>query len=99
MTPKFHFEWDPKKAASNLRKHGISFERAATVFQDAEALSIFDVSHSESEDRWTTMGLDNQGIVVVVSHTWRNEDGDNARCRIISARKATAREIREYRRD
>ena len=97
--PQYNFEWDPKKAASNLRKHGVSFERAATVFHDPEAMSLYDSNHSGAEDRWITIGLDNAGVVVVVSHTWRDDGPENARCRIISARKATANEKRNYQRD
>jgi uncharacterized DUF497 family protein len=99
MESQFHFEWDPKKAIDNVRKHGVSFERAGFVFNDPEALTVFDAAHSGDEERWTTIGLDNQGSVVVVSHTWRDEDAENVRCRIISARKATVREIRQYRRE
>jgi uncharacterized protein len=96
--PELNFEWDPEKAASNSRKHGITFERAATVFLDANALTIFDGKHSDDEDRWITLGLDKQGVLVVVCHTWRAEaeNADAARCRIISARKASKREARSY---
>jgi uncharacterized DUF497 family protein len=100
VTPEFqfNFEWDAPKAAMNLRKHGVSFERAATVFQDPEALSLYDRTHSEEgEDRWITLGLDTQGQVLVVSHTWRETGEGMARCRIISARKATKTEARQYR--
>ena len=52
------FEWDPSKAEQNFRAHGITFERAATVFRDPRALSEFDEEHSQDEDRWITLGLD-----------------------------------------
>lgn len=95
---QYYFEWDPSKAAANLRKHGISFERAATIFQDSEALSLYDHAHSEAgEDRWITLGMDAHGQVLVVSHTWRETVEVAARCRIISARKATKNEARQYR--
>ncbi len=97
-TFEFNFEWDPQKAAANLRKHAVRFERAASVFQDPEALTLFDRKHSQLEDRWITLGLDNQGALLVVCHTWREEEGERARCRIISARKATKLEARQYRR-
>lgn len=92
-----NFEWDPPKAAANARKHGISFERAATVFQDAEALSLYDRAHGEGEDRWITLGMDSHGQLLVVCHTWRETDAGAARCRLISARTATKTEARQYR--
>ncbi|MBI4662194.1 MAG: BrnT family toxin [Verrucomicrobia bacterium] len=95
---QFHFEWDPPKAAANLRKHGVSFERAATVFQDPEALSLYDRAHSAAgEDRWITLGMDAHGQLLVASHTWREAGEGTTRCRIISARKATKTEARQYR--
>ena len=97
--PEFNFEWHPQKAATNMRKHRISFERAATVFRDPEALSLYDRAHSESEDRWITLGLDSPGQLLVVCHTWREMDEGTASCRIISARKATKTEARQYRRN
>ena len=95
---QYNFEWDPLKAAASLRKHGVTFERAATVFQDPEALSLHDRTHSEAgEDRWITLGMDAHGQLLVVSHTWREAGEGVARCRIISARKATKTEARQYR--
>jgi|SRR5437867_1801066 len=96
MQFEFNFEWDPHKAAVNARKHGVSFERAATVFRDPEALSLFDRAHSQVEDRWVTLGMDAHGQLLVVSHTWRDTGEGAARCRIISARKATKTEARQY---
>ena len=95
--PEFNFEWDPQKAATNASKHGISFERAATVFRDREALSLYDRAHSESEDRWITLGMDSQGQLLVVSHTWRERGEGMASCRLISARKSTKTEAQQYR--
>jgi uncharacterized protein len=63
---RYIFEWDPRKAKENLRNHRISFERAATIFRDPQARSIFDVAHSHEEDRWITLGLDQSGSLVVV---------------------------------
>jgi uncharacterized DUF497 family protein len=92
-----NFEWDAQKAAANFRKHGVAFESAATVFLDPEALSLYDRAHSEGEDRWLTLGMDSHGRLLVISHTWREVEGSAARCRIISARKATNTEARQYR--
>jgi len=67
----FHylFEWDVAKAASNRRKHGISFELATTVFQDPLSLTIVDDEHSEHEERWITLGRAATEVLVVVVHT------------------------------
>lgn len=89
---QYDFEWDAAKAKQNLRKHGVSFERAATVFLDANALSIFDAEHSANEDRWITLGLDTQNVMLVVSHTFREVDERTASIRIITSRKATKAE-------
>ena len=70
----FKFEWDPAKAARNLRKHQISFEFARTVFGDPLMRSIPD-EYSEFEERWNTMGQAHGGRLLVVSHTWNETDG------------------------
>jgi uncharacterized protein len=93
---EYDFEWDPKKAASNMRKHGVSFEDAATVLLDPKALSLLDDEHSDMEDRWVTIGVDAGGTLLVVSHTWRETGQGAARCRVISARKASKGERRQY---
>lgn len=93
---EFNFEWDPKKARSNKQKHRISFEQAATVFRDPRAASIYDEGHSEPEDRWITLGLSENGGVLVVCHTFKQIDPTTVQIRIISSRKATRREIRQY---
>ena len=59
---RYDFEWDPKKARGNVRKHKIGFERATTVFRDRNLLSIPDEEHSQSEERWITIGLDENGV-------------------------------------
>lgn len=85
------FEWDDAKAAANRRKHGVSFDEAATVFDDP-LVSIFqDEEHWVVEDRWIAIGISGRGRLLVVSHAYRED-----RTRIISARKATAKEAREY---
>ena len=98
MKPQFQyqFEWDPAKARQNAKKHGVPFERAATVFLDPDALSAVDEEHSQEEDRWLTMGVDRTGALVVVCHTYREERRSSARIRVISARKATKHETEQY---
>jgi uncharacterized protein len=93
---RYIFEWDPRKAKENLRNHRTSFERAATIFRDPQALSIFDTAHSDEEDRWITLGLDQSGNLLVVVHTFHELDAATCRIRIISARRAVVREIRQY---
>ena len=88
-----HVIWDPKKAASNRRKHGVSFEEAQTVFQDVDALRIYDPDLSEDEDRFLLPGLCSRLRLLVVCHCYREND---EQIRIISARKATARESATY---
>nr|WP_202862769.1 BrnT family toxin [Limnohabitans sp. Rim28] len=88
------FEWDPKKAASNEKKHGVSFEEARTVFFDENAKLIDDPDHSEDEDRFVLLGISSTLRVMVVCHCYR-EQGNLIR--IISARKASAHESKQYR--
>ena len=95
---QYQFEWDPRKARQNLKRHGVTFERAATIFLDRSALSQFDGPHSEAEERWVTLGLDQTGLLLVVCHTFRGDTELSARVRLISARKATKREEAEYER-
>jgi uncharacterized protein len=85
------FEWDPRKAAANLRKHGVSFEEAATVFGDRLAATIANPDHSNDEDRYVTVGETRSGRLVVVVHLDRG-----VRMRLISARPATTRERKQY---
>ena len=89
-----NFEWDPRKATTNRRKHGVSFHEAATVFGDPLALTYDDPDHSSSEQRFITMGMSNTGRLLMIAHADR---GDNIR--IISARKATPRERNHYEQD
>lgn len=84
------------KALANVAKHGIAFERAATVFRDALALTVFDVVHSQSEERWFTLGHDASGTLLAVAHTYRVTGSASALIRIISARNATPHERRFY---
>ncbi len=87
------FEWDKKKATLNLKKHGISFEEAQTVFYDELACLIDDVDHSSDEDRFLLMGLSNKLRFILVCHCYRLSGGV---IRIISARKASPSEIKYY---
>lgn len=92
----FKFEWDPAKAASNARKHGVNFDVAVTVFEDRLMRSLPDEEHSDLEQRWITLGEARNGRLLVVVHTYR-EGGDNGTMvRIISARPATPSERRDY---
>ena len=93
---QYNFEWDPTKAKSNLRKHKVSFERASEVFLDPLILSIFDEVHSKEEERWITIGKDQNNVTIVVVHTFRDTDEENSTIRIISARRATKREDKQY---
>lgn len=87
------FEWDSGKAAANLRKHGVAFEEARTVFEDDEALFMSDSEHSVREERFVLVGLSAALRVIVVVHCER-DDGDVIR--IISARKADRGERADY---
>ena len=88
------FEWDSRKAALNMRKHGVSFEEARTVFFDEYAKVIDDPDHSESEDRFILLGVSSALRLLLVCHCYRQ--GDSV-IRIISARKASPRESKQYR--
>ena len=85
------FQWDPIKAASNVEKHGISFEEAVTVFGDPLAVTILDPDHSIGEFRLLTTGLSRSQMLLVISHTERANE-----IRLISARLATRQERKSY---
>ena len=87
------FEWDPKKARSNIRKHGILFEEAISVFADSNARLIHDPDHSEDEDRFVLLGLNSNLHMLVVCHCYLESEKI---IRIISARKATRKETAYY---
>ena len=95
---EYRFEWDPAKANRNRTKHRVGFERAATVFLDPNVLSEPDEQYSGDEERWITIGLDIAGTLLVVCHTYREEKETCASIRIISARKATKNESKQYER-
>ena len=85
------FEWDPDKAATNLEKHGVSFEEATTSFLDNLSITINDPLHSAGEERAVLIGVSNNGRLLVTAHTDRG-----ARIRLISARTATRKERKYY---
>lgn len=87
------FEWDPAKAASNAKKHKVTFEAAKAVFYDDFAVQFFDEEHSFDEDRFLLLGMSSDARLLLVCHCER-ESGDVIR--IISARKATDSEARYY---
>ena len=87
------FEWDPDKAASNFKKHGISFDTARTVFADLNELTIHDPVHSYDEERYLSLGMTKTDQLLIVSYT---ERGDVIR--IISARRANRKERANYER-
>jgi uncharacterized DUF497 family protein len=88
------FEWEKQKAASNIKKHGVSFEEAASVFRDTLSMTVTDPDHSGEEERLMLLGVSEQGRMLVVCHT---ERGDNIR--IFSARLATRGERKTYEED
>lgn len=85
------FEWDPNKARRNLEIHGVSFDEASTAFKDTLSLTIRDPLHSNEEDRFILIGNSVRNCLLVVIHTERGEN-----VRIISARKATKKERKQY---
>jgi uncharacterized DUF497 family protein len=87
------FDWDPAKAAANLRKHGVSFEEAQSVFHDEFAVQFFDEAHAADEDRFLMLGMSSGANLLLVCHC---ERGGGSVIRIISARKATKQESAFY---
>ena len=83
------YEWDPNKAKQNLRKHGVAFADAVSVFSDDSAVTIEDIN--PEEERFATLGMDALGRILVVVYTWRKDN-----IRLISARKATEKERKQY---
>ncbi len=87
------FEWDNRKEKSNVKKHGVSFDEAHTVFYDENAIQFFDPDHSDDEDRFILLGVSFKLKVLVICHCFRESD---TAIRIISARKADSDEEHEY---
>lgn len=94
MKDSIRFTWDKKKEASNKRKHGVSFEEAQTVFYDDNARLIHDPDHSDNEERFIILGISFKLNLLVVIHCYKI---DNESIRLISARKATKNESKQYR--
>ena len=92
----YQFEFDPVKANANLKKHGLDFECAATVFLDPLAVTIPGEEHSETEVRWIKLGRDTGGQYALVIHTFEWLTDERGRVRLISARRPTRMEIRDY---
>ena len=85
------FEWDGSKATANLKKHGVSFDEAVSVFYDPLAATFDDPGHSQDEDRFVTVGYSAQARLLVVCHVERG-----GAIRVISARRATSRERKRH---
>jgi len=85
------FEWDPKKARQNIKKHGVSFDEAVTAFYDPLSATFVDPDHSVGEQRYITIGFSSQGLLLVVAYAERKKN-----IRIISARPATAHERKKH---
>jgi len=85
------FEWDEEKAENNLKKHGISFPEAATIFNDPDIATISDPDHSDDEERFVSIGMSFIARLLTVVHTFRK-----SRIRLISARKATKNEKKQH---
>jgi uncharacterized DUF497 family protein len=90
------FSWDARKAHINLEKHGVSFEEAATVFADPEALEWEDASHSGDEERLKRLGCSAVGRILILVYTWRRNRNDQETIRIINARRASPKEQKAY---
>ncbi|MBI4321479.1 MAG: BrnT family toxin [Chloroflexi bacterium] len=89
------FTWDPEKAEANIRKHGATFEEAATIWLDPLAIETFDASHSGSEERWIRIGASLRATLLVVWSVER-ESGSEILVRIVGARRANRREVERY---
>jgi uncharacterized protein len=93
---QFEFEWDETKAASNVLKHDVSFELAATIFRDPRLLSVPDLEHRRTEERWFSVGFASNGAMLSVVYLWSESNPMTTNVRIISARTATPVEMRQY---
>jgi uncharacterized DUF497 family protein len=92
----FQFEWDEVKADANARKHGVTFELASTVFHDPRLLTVADLEHSDTEERWFSVGCAYDGVLLSVVYLWSDADPAATNIRLISARESTQAESRQY---
>jgi uncharacterized protein len=92
----FQFEWDEVKADANSRKHGVTFDLASTVFLDQRLLTVADLEHSDTEERWFSVGSASNGVLLSVVYLWSAADPAATYIRLISARKSTQAESRHY---
>jgi uncharacterized DUF497 family protein len=92
----YHFEWDSVKLARNQKKHKINFELAATIFNDPLMLTVPDIDHSGTEERWLSLGQAENSRLLVVIHTYQEINAHEANVRIISARPVTKHEQHQY---
>lgn len=92
----FQFEWDDAKAHANARKHGIGFEAASFIFYDPRLLTVADIEHSETEERWFSIGMASNGVLLSVVYLWSDTDSAAIKIRLISARRARRAECLQY---
>ncbi len=92
----FEFEWDEVKAHANQRKHSITFELASTIFFDPNLLTVADLEHGATEDRWFSIGFAGNGALLSVVYLWSDSDLAAIKVRLISARRATQSECGQY---
>ena len=96
MAIRYEFDWYPVEAESNFVKHHVSFDDAISVIQDPLALSILDHASEKTEQRWVTIGMSRSAHLLLVVHTYMEIAVDRVYIRIISARRPTKREQRQY---
>jgi uncharacterized protein len=92
----FQFEWDKAKADANVSKHGVAFELACSAFLDPNLLTVADIEHSQTEERWFSVGVAANGAMISMVYLWSDIDPATIQIRLISARGATRAERREY---
>ena len=90
------FAWDARKAARNLEKHGVSFEEAASVFADPDALEWEDLEHSHRENRFKRLGISAEGRIIILVYSYRRLKDGKETLRIITARRASPKEREAY---
>ena len=92
----FQFEWDEAKADANARKHGVTFEVASTAFHDPRLLTVADLEHSNTDERWFSVGCASNAVVLSLVYLWSGSDPAATNIRLISARKSTQAETLQY---